>query len=222
MTALQSVLAKIATLVSGARVRYREPLSAEAMPRQAIYFANHSSHLDFVTLWAALSPALRASVRPVAAKDYWGSGIKSYLAEKVFRAYLVDRGGSGQAAAAAAAPTTKSASQIEGMQRVLDEGDSLIIFPEGTRGDGQEVATFHSGLYHLARHAPHVPVVPVGLHNLGRMLPKGGVIPVPHLATVSFCTPLTVTEDETKDAFLDRARAALIADLADRAGKESS
>ena len=100
------------------------------------------------------------------------------------------------------------------MRRVLDAGDSLIIFPEGTRGDGQSVAAFHSGLYHLAAHAPHLPAVPVGLHNLGRILPKGGVIPVPHLATVSFCAPLFLADGETKDAFLARARAALVADLA--------
>ncbi|MDO5494929.1 MAG: lysophospholipid acyltransferase family protein [bacterium] len=182
------------------------------LPRQAVYFANHSSHLDFLTLWAVLPGGVRERVRPIAAADYWGSGLRGRIATALFHPYLVDRGkgSSHDEEPEAKDPAKKPGSQLDGMLAVLDAGDSLVIFPEGTRGDGHEIAPFQRGLARLARERPHVPVIPVGLANLGRMLPKGGVIPVPMLATISFLPSIELQPDESDEDFLERARLLLV------------
>ena len=56
---------------------------------------------------------------------------------------------------------------------MLERGQSLVIFPEGTRGSGEEIAPFKSGLFHLARRFPEAELVPVYLDNLARIMPKG-------------------------------------------------
>lgn len=185
-------------------------------PPQAIYYANHSSHLDFLMLWAIMPAELQPRVRPIAAEDYWGSGIKRSIARGIFNAHLVQRYKDRPFTRADARVTIQTDSgsspkqnQLAGMTKILDDGDSLIIFPEGTRGPADQVATFQAGLYRLARHAPHLPVVPVTLMNLGRVLPKGEFIPVPHLSKVIVHDPLFLTAHETQDAFLARARQVL-------------
>jgi 1-acyl-sn-glycerol-3-phosphate acyltransferase len=97
------------------------------------------------------------------------------------------------------------------MCAALDAGDSLIVFPEGTRGDGLAVGEFKPGLYHLARARPAVPLVPVFLANLNRIMPKGTALPVPLIASVAAGAPLAAVAGETKDNFLARARATLVA-----------
>jgi 1-acyl-sn-glycerol-3-phosphate acyltransferase len=87
---------------------------------------------------------------------------------------------------------------------------SLIVFPEGTRSRNGVVAPFKSGLYHLTRVRPDVELIPVHLENLGRILPKGEALPVPMLSRAVFGPPLPSPEDEAKDHFLGRARAALL------------
>lgn len=189
------LIAGFTRVVTGASARWLvEPRSE----RCRVYFANHSSHADFATIWAALPPAQRARTRPVAAADYWSGGrLKPYLAGRVFRALLIDRGGgSGREA-------------IAQMVAALRAGDSLIIFPEGTRGDGARIAPFRSGLYHLAVAAPDVELVPVLLENLNRVLPKGEAIPVPVIARITFGPALARVPGEERDAMLGRALAAL-------------
>src|SRR5699024_7557725 len=97
-----------------------------------------------------------------------------------------------------------------------------LIFPEGTRGPGDQVATFQAGLYRLAKHAPKVPVVPVTLKNLSRILPKGETIPVPHLSQVIVHKPLSVGIDEPQDDFLSRARNILSNELIAEADSQCS
>jgi 1-acyl-sn-glycerol-3-phosphate acyltransferase len=165
--------------------------------RQRIYFANHSSHLDTIILWAALPPDLRRQVRPVAAADYWGVGrVRRYIALKVLNAVLVERGG-------------RSSKPLAPLEAALRAGDSLIIFPEGTRGMARLPAAFRSGLYHLADEFPEVELVPVFLDNLRRALPKGFLVPVPISCVARFGAPIALANGETKAAFLERARAAV-------------
>lgn len=185
-------------------------------PEQAVYYANHSSHLDFVTLWAVMPPHLRRRVRPVAAQDYWGAGWRRRIAEGLFNAHLVRRQGHDAGASRSPQRTGAGAGtggQLAGMTAVLDAGDSLIIFPEGTRGDAETVAAFHSGLYRLARHDPRIPVVPVTLRDLGRILPKGEVVPVPHLSTVVVHDPLPSAVGCGQGEYLAAARAVLVESL---------
>jgi 1-acyl-sn-glycerol-3-phosphate acyltransferase len=203
---IATLLAAAARAVAGGTVRWaRVPVD----DRQRVFFANHTSHLDFILIWASLPARMRKRARPVAARDYWDSGpIRRYLARKVFRAVLIDR----------AAPAGERADRSPGMHgqeavarmvQELDRKDSLIVFPEGTRGSGDEVGEFKSGLYYLWRERPDVELVPVHLENLNRVLPKGEFIPVPMISRVSFGPPLDWAEGETKEAFLERARRAV-------------
>ena len=191
-------VAALARLASGPSVRCAEDRPCRG---QCIYFANHGSHLDFVVLWAVLPKDLRARTRPVAARDYWESSrLRRYMATRVFRAVLVDRAGGslGQLRV-----------QMDQLIAVLDDGDSLIIFPEGTRGSSGEIGPFKSGLDYLARQRPDVDLVPVHLHNLQRIMPKGEFLPVPQLSCISFGAPLRLQDGEPKAAFLTRARQAV-------------
>ncbi len=194
-----TVLASICRLISGSTVEWRCDARSDV---QRIYFGNHSSHLDFVVIWSALPPRLRRSTRPVAGRDYWEHGsIRRHLARDVFRAVLIDRGGTGAPDAARAA--------VERMAHEMGDRDSLIVFPEGTRSLTGEIGPFKSGLYHLANAKPGAELIPVYLENLNRILPKGESLPVPMLSRVTFGPPLT-RSGEPKDVFLDRARAALL------------
>lgn len=192
------------------------------LPPQALYYANHSSHLDFAVIWSVLPGRLRRRARPVAAADYWGSGWKARSTAALFRPVLVRRG---RGDAPAAAPTRDAGAepapvrglhgQLATLGAVLAEGDSLILFPEGTRGDGDGLAEFQAGVARLAAAFPEVPVVPVALGHLGRILPKGGAVPVPMLGTAEFLPPLPRGADEPERAYLERARAVLEAALPD-------
>ncbi|MBW3634587.1 MAG: 1-acyl-sn-glycerol-3-phosphate acyltransferase [Chloroflexi bacterium] len=191
-------LAALARLASGPSVHCVEDRPCRG---QCIFFANHGSHLDFVVLWSVLPEDLRARTRPVAARDYWEAGrLRQYLATRVFRAVLVDRQGGtlGQLRA-----------QMDHLIEALDAGDSLILFPEGTRGSGQEIGSFKSGLDYLARQRPDIDLVPVHLHNLDRIMPKGEFLPVPQLSRITFGSPLRLVDGEPKTAFLQRARKAV-------------
>jgi 1-acyl-sn-glycerol-3-phosphate acyltransferase len=187
-----------ARLLTGARALW---LGSTAQPTQRLYYANHSSHGDFVLLWASLPPELRKRTRPVAGADYWQKpGVRSFLINNVFNGVLVDR------------ERKEGANPLQAMLDALDGGDSLIIFPEGTRNLGDEkLLPFKSGLYHLAQARPEVELVPVWIANLNRVMPKGRALPLPLLCTLSFGAALEPIEGEAKDAFLQRARNALLA-----------
>lgn len=201
---LAVALASLARLVVGGTVQYLDEPSTE----QRIYIANHSSHLDFIVLWAYLPASVRARTRPVAARDYWTKGkLRLYIATTVFRALLIDRGGGAKGSRKPG--TAPSHDAIDTMADVLDQGDSLILFPEGTRGDGHAIAPFRSGLYHLCLRYPSVGVVPVRLDNLNRILPKGHVIPIPMVSRLVVGRPLMISKDEERDVFLARAKEAL-------------
>jgi len=93
----------------------------------------------------------------------------------------------------------------------LQSGDSIIIFPEGTRGHTGEPQKFKSGLYTLATMFPEVVLVPAWIDNVQRVMPKGEVVPVPILCSVTFGAPIKVEDGEERRTFLDRARESVIA-----------
>jgi len=202
---LACVIAACARGISGVQVAWAGCRPEE---RQRIYFANHTSHLDFVVLWSALPRSVRTRTHPVAARDYWQRGIRAYLAKEVFRAVFVDRSSHSQQISKEAS-TASARRVIDDMSAALGESDSLIIFPEGTRGSGDGVGPFRSGIYHLARKHPEVDLVPAYLENLSRILPKGELLPVPLLSRLTFGEPIRICSSETKEAFLARAHAAL-------------
>jgi hypothetical protein len=193
------VITSAARLLTGARALW---LGCTAQPVQRLYYANHSSHGDFVLLWASLPDELRRSTRPVAGADYWQrDSLRRYVINEVFNGVLIDRERS-----------SPESNPLQPMLDALDNGDSLILFPEGTRNLGDEpLLPFKSGLFHLAMARPQVELVPVWIANLNRVMPKGRALPLPLLCTLSFGAPLERLADEDKAAFLERARNALLA-----------
>ncbi len=191
------VLSFIAHLITGAQGHWKGcPPKAE----QRIYFANHQSHLDWVLIWAALPKDLRATTRPIAAKDYWTSGkFKHWITREVFNAVYVSR------------TRTDDQDPLEPLVDALNKGDSLVIFPEGTRSNMGQPMPFKSGLYHLAEQFPQVQLIPAWIDNVQRVMPKGEVVPVPILCTVTFGAPVTLAANEDKRGFLERARDAVLA-----------
>lgn len=169
--------------------------------RQRVYFANHASHGDFILIWSALPTRMRDRVRPVAGADYWGRGrLRRFVGIQVFNAVLIARNAG-----------DRQVDPVGQMAEALDQGSSLILFPEGTRNlTDQVLLPFKSGLYHLALSRPDIDLVPVWIENLNRVLPKGAFIPVPLMCKVNFGAALRLTRDESKDDFLRRARDALL------------
>lgn len=110
-----------------------------------------------------------------------------------------------------AAPAAPAADPLAPLIEALRSGDSIIIFPEGTRGHTGEPQKFKSGLYALATMFPEVVLVPAWIDNVQRVMPKGEIVPVPILCSVTFGAPIRVEEGEERRPFLDRARAAVIA-----------
>jgi 1-acyl-sn-glycerol-3-phosphate acyltransferase len=191
------LLATLARLITGAQGHwYGSPPKAE----QRIYFANHQSHFDWVLIWAALPHDLRAITRPIAARDYWTSSkLKHWITREIFNAVYVSR------------QRTDDEDPLEPLMEALRHGDSLVIFPEGTRGNKADPAPFKAGLYHLAEAFPDVQLIPAWIDNVQRVMPKGEVVPVPILCSVTFGAPLALQPGEDKRAFLERARAAVMA-----------
>lgn len=192
----------IAGLLTGVRAIW-----SGATPRaeQTLYFANHTSHGDFVLLWATLPPDLRAITRPVAGQDYWmASKLRRFIGEDVFNALMIRRDGG-----------SDGPNPVQQMTDALKAGDSLIMFPEGTRNTGEDILLpLKSGLFHIARYLQQedlpVRLVPVWIENLKRVLPKGQLVPVPLACSVRFGAPLSLGDGEDKAAFLARARQAML------------
>ena len=169
--------------------------------KQRIYFANHTSNLDGPLLWASLPPMVRDKTRLVAAHDYWSVGrFRPFLAKQVFKAVLIER-----------KRPTAECNPLDLMLDAMGDDCSLIIFPEGGRFTDPDPQPFKAGLYHLSKRRPDIELVPVWMENLNRILPKGEILPAPLLGSLTFGAPMRLEEGETKPAFLERARAAVIA-----------
>jgi 1-acyl-sn-glycerol-3-phosphate acyltransferase len=195
---LSEILIRTVRFLVGAYPRWE---GSAPNANQRIYFANHSSHMDTLVLWSALPPELRVQTRPVAAKDYWGgSAFRRYISGKGFNVVLIER-----------AREDRSIDPLQPLYEVLSNGQSLIIFPEGTRKPQALPDPFKSGLYHLSQRFPNVELVPVYLENLHRSMPKGTFFPLPLICTVRFGAPLVAIANETKDSFLERARREVVA-----------
>ena len=197
---LQSLAVFLTRLITGAnvlRLGGEDPPGARPL---RVYIANHGSHLDFATLWAALPKAERQRTRPVAARDYWGRNrFTRAVAVGMFNALLISR-----------EVVKRDDNPIDQMAKALRSGESLILFPEGTRSPDGEIGTFKPGLYHLAAKVQEAELVPVYLQNLNRILPKGHLLPIPLISTVVFGKPIRLEEGEKKAAFLERARCAVV------------
>jgi 1-acyl-sn-glycerol-3-phosphate acyltransferase len=177
---IKSLFAALARFITGANARW---VGAVPDTRQRVYFANHTSNLDTLVIWASLPPEVRDLTRPVGARDYWTQNkLRLYIANQIFNAVLIER-----------KKPTPHDNPLTDMLNALGDRHSLIIFPEGGRQTGTEMGPFKGGLFHLAN----------------RILPKGEILPVPLLGGVSFGGPIKLENGEDKVTFLDRAQTAV-------------
>jgi 1-acyl-sn-glycerol-3-phosphate acyltransferase len=168
-------------------------------PDQRIYVANHGSHLDTILIWAALPAELRKVTHPVAAADYWSKGaLRRKVALGLLRAVLIER-------------NPGRTDPLAPLKAVLEQGQSLVLFPEGTRGKEALPGPFKPGLFRLAREFPGVDLIPIYLRNLSRAFPRGAYLPVPISCHVRFGAPFRLEPGELRDPFLERARGAVAA-----------
>lgn len=200
-TLVRAFLVSLCRLLTGIKARWQ---SVPQMEQPTIYFANHSSHLDGLVIWASMPAAMRDKVHPVAAADYWQkSRLRRYLSSRIFGAVLIARNGK-------SSKPLPDENPLAPLIDILGKRESLIFFPEGTRGSGEALGEFKSGLYHLMQRYPEAQLIPVWLENLNRVLPKGSKLVVPIICSATFGSPLSgPAEHETKTEFLDRAKVAL-------------
>lgn len=167
----------------GINVRHRERLPLKG---PAIVAANHNSHLDILTLLSLFPLASIPQIQPAAAADYFfkNAWIK-WFSLNVIGIIPVIRGGA-----------RKGLDPLEDCYRALEAGKVLVIFPEGTRGEPEQMAELKSGIWHLAARFPEAPVIPVFMHGLGKSMPKGALIPVPFFINVAVGRPLHGSQEK--------------------------
>ncbi len=196
----ETLLTWTARLISGASVSWIE---SQPDTCQRVYFANHTSHLDALIVWSSLPTPVRRLTRPIAARDYWENGFfKPHLAN-TFNAMLIDR-----------KKIKVHQSPVDKIIQEMGDEYSVILFPEGGRSLGDEVGEFKSGLYYLSKKKPELELIPVYINNMNRILPRGEVLPVPLLSSITFGPPLWLEAGEAKLDFLARARQSVL-DLRD-------
>lgn len=177
------VVRPLLLIVIGMNVRHRERLPTDG---PAILAANHNSHLDTLALMCLLPLRLLPCLRPVAAADYFlGNRFLAWFATRIIGILPLQRDSGVHAMEA----------QFEMMDAALRQGDILILFPEGSRGEPEKLAHFKTGLGQVALRNPEVPVVPVLLHGFGKTLPKGEALLVPFFCDVFVGEPMPPATD---------------------------
>jgi 1-acyl-sn-glycerol-3-phosphate acyltransferase len=158
-------------IVLGLNIRNRSKLYQH---KQMIFVANHNSHLDTMVLMTLFPHKKRMNIRPVAAMDYFlRNRFLRWFAENIIQIVPVSR-------------ENKSArtDPLASCCQALNQGSSLILYPEGTRGHPEKLENFKTGIAHLVKRYPDVPVVPIFCHGLGKALPKGELLLVPFYCDV--------------------------------------
>ncbi|HHQ48262.1 MAG TPA: 1-acyl-sn-glycerol-3-phosphate acyltransferase [Acidobacteria bacterium] len=171
-------------LVLGINLRGREHLPREG---PAVIVANHNSHLDAMVLASLLPLRLLGRVRPVAAADYFlRNRLLAWFSLEVVGIIPIDR------------KVPAGRDPLAPLSAALERGEVLILFPEGSRGRPEIMSRLKTGIAHLARRHPEVPVIPVFLHGLGKALPKGEALLVPFFCDIFVGPPLAWNGDRSR------------------------
>jgi len=157
---------------------------------QFIIVANHNSHLDTMTLMASLPRSIIHKVKPVAAGDHFGkTKLKGKLTTFFVNALLIKRSRDRENA---------ENDPIHNMLKELDEGYSLILFPEGTRGEPEKEQPLKKGIGILLSQRPHIKYVPAYMKGMGKAMPKGDSLIVPFNSTLKFGKPKSILNEDVK------------------------
>lgn len=179
----------IVLIVIGLRISHKERLPKRG---PAIVVANHNSHLDTLVIMTIFPLGLLDELHPVAAEDYWFSNaFLKWFSLNIIRAIPLKR----------QANSSKKDPPLSGCIKALEAGKILIIYPEGSRGSPEDLSQFKSGIAHLAKCHPEIPVYPIFLRGLGKALPKGEALLVPFFCDVFIGEPIYWTG--SKPSFMD-------------------
>ncbi|MGE0199537.1 MAG: lysophospholipid acyltransferase family protein [Candidatus Melainabacteria bacterium] len=190
-------------LVMGCNVFGREFLPRGLPAEQFIMVANHNSHLDALALLNLFSLRHIAHVRPVAAGDYFmTNAVVAWFASTCINILPIPRSG-----------ITRANNPVTLMAGALEAGQSIILFPEGSRGNPEEMQAFKTGIAHLIKKYPHIPVIPVFMKGMGRCLPKGEIVLIPFFCDIAIGAPLRFDDGDflSKEAITERLTTAVCA-----------
>ncbi len=158
---------------------------------QFVILSNHNSHLDTLSIMASLPSSIIHRVKPVAAGDYFGRNkLISWFSRFFINAVLLQRNSISE---------KSKGSPLAVIEKAIDEGYSLILFPEGTRGQPEKMKTLKRGIGIVLSKNKHVKYVPVYMDGMGKNLPKGETLIVPYNAKIKYGTPKTVISDDSKE-----------------------
>ncbi len=178
----QVIVKPIVWLILGLNIRHRERLPSQG---PAIIVANHNSHLDTMVLMTLFPSTLLSKIRPVAAADYFmRNRFLAWFSSRIIGIVPIRRNAGGDVSQV-----------LAGALAALEQGDILLLFPEGSRGEPERLGRFKSGVAHLVTCYPELPIIPVFLHGLGKALPKGEALLVPFFCDVFVGEPYYWTGD---------------------------
>ena len=169
-------------IVSGMSVKNYELFPQE---EQFIIIANHNSHLDIMAIMALFDVAHIKKIRPVAASDYFfRNKILKWISINLIDIIPLSR----------AANRAEKKHPLQDLYDAIEAGDSLVIFPEGSRGKPDELQHFKNGIGHIASKYPDLPIVPIVLEDTAKALPKDEALFVPFIIKAEVKKAITFNE----------------------------
>lgn len=170
-------------ILLGFNVRHLDRLQVHG-PR--LIAANHNSHLDALVLMSLFKFRDIPKVKLVAAKDYFCRTLfLTWFSLNIIGIIPIDR-------------TGESDNPLAPVMQALDEGLTVVIFPEGSRGEPEKRQPLKYGIAKILEAKPHITVTPVFMYGLGKSLPRGEGLLVPFVCEINVGDPLSWNGDKSR------------------------